>query len=128
MPPYEDDATLDNDEVLWRRVPNQWVKFDDNLNYFRPSSQAFQDSRDGTPMSVFIAAECGGVEDALAEHDAFLLVSFSVGEVRELGLGVTRDPKPGAPAHALVFGKKTGSVRSSLAKGCEWVVGPEDIE
>jgi hypothetical protein len=28
------------------------------------------------------------------------------------------------PAHALVFGKKTKSIRTKMAKQCEWVIPP----
>jgi hypothetical protein len=125
---YRDDLTIPAGSMLWRRIPPEWVIHDENLGRKRPSSQAFQDDRDGNPMSVFLAdlmVELGrGPEEALAGHEGYALVSFSVGLARECNQGVAREPTLTEPAHAVVFGKKTGSVRNRFARECDWVVPP----
>jgi hypothetical protein len=60
----------------------------------------------------------------LVGYDGFSLVAISAGLVRSKQQGVMRDPLPEEPAHALVFGNKTDSVRRTLAKGSKWIIGP----
>lgn len=130
MSDFQDDDAIPDDAILWRRVPPYWVTYDENLGRERPSSQAFQDHRDGSPMSVFLADDCNGPDEALEGNEGFLLVEFTAGDVRGLDprQGVVRDPLPDQPAHAHVCGRKTGSVKSTLAKDlATWVVGPDDI-
>lgn len=122
--PYQDDLTISDDTTLWRRIPPAWVVYDENQGRSRPSSQAFQDDRNEEPMSVYLADECDGHDEALAGHEGFFLVSVTAEQVRSLGQGIARDPLPDAPSHCLVFGKKTKKVRSSLAKRADWVVAP----
>jgi hypothetical protein len=121
---YEDDPTIPNNADLWRRIhPNQII-YDDNQGRTRPSSAAFTDSTNGSPMSVVIAAECDGPDRVLAGYERYGLASFKARVAREFGLGIARDPLPDQPAHALVFGLKSRKVQSQLAKGAEWFVLP----
>ena len=78
-------------------------------------------------MSVFLADECNGHDEALAGPEGFFLVSVTAGQVRSLRQGIARDPLADAPSHCLVFGKKTRRVRSSLAKLADWVVAPHRV-
>lgn len=125
---YEDDLSiLDNDE-LWRRILPRWIIFDKNLGRMRLTSQAFQDPRDGTPMSVLLADDLlksGGTPDtALSGHAGYALASVTAGLCRERSQKVARAPTFEEPAHGVVVGKKTGSVRSRLAQEARWVVPP----
>lgn len=131
MTEFQDDDSIPDDAVLWRRIPPSpgWVTYDDNLGYKRPSSGAFDDHPNGSPMSVLIADECEGPEEALEGNEGFYLVEFTAGDVRALEppQGVVPAPRPDQPAHAHVCGRKTYSVRSTLAKElADWVVGPEE--
>jgi hypothetical protein len=123
-----DDTSISNEAKLWRRIPHWHFIFDANLGRVRPTSAAFDDDEDGSPMSVVLAdvvLESGrGPEHILAGHDRFALAAITAGLARSKKQGVARDPEPDEPAHALVFGKKTGSVTRALAKGAEWVVSP----
>jgi hypothetical protein len=123
---YEDDPTIPDNADLWRRIhPNQ-TTYDDNQGRIRPSSAAFTDSSNGSPMSVVIAAECDGPTRVLAGYERYGLASFKARVARESGLGIVRDPLPDQPAHAFVFGPKSKKVQSKLAKATEWVVLPPD--
>lgn len=123
-----DGSLLTDDDMLWRRVPPQWIIFDKNLDCLRPSSAAFQDHPNGSAMSVGIEsiARQHGREptDVLAGHDGFALVGFGVGCVRSLGQVVRHVPLPGQPEHGEVEGKKTGSVKKRLSAASNWVVAP----
>jgi len=124
---YRDDPTISNEAELLRRIPRWHIVSDDNTNERRPSSAAFDNDKDG-PMSVTLADELkrGGrsLESALAGHTGFALASITAGLVRECQQGIVRDPTPDEPAHALVFGKKTGSVRKKLSRSARWVIPP----
>ena len=96
----------------------------------RPASAAFDDSSDGSPMSVVLeskAIELGrGPNDVLLGHAGFGLVRFQAGIARACGQGIARDPTPDEPAHAVVFGKKPKSVQRKIRSASEWVVLPEE--
>lgn len=129
---YEDDLTIGDEEPLWRRVPpiaDTQVIFDPNLGRWRPSSAAFNDSSDGTPMSVTLGGDAthAGVtpESYLTNFSGFCLVTLSAGFVREIGQAVSRFPTKQDPHHAFVAGNKSGSVKNKMAKSATWVVFSE---
>jgi hypothetical protein len=121
---YTDDPTISDDADLWRRIHPTHIISDPNLGRVRPTSAAFMDLSNGSPMSVVIAAESDGPEHILAGYEGYGLASFKARVAREFGLGIVRNPLYNQPAHALVFGAKSGKVRSQLAKAVEWVVLP----
>lgn len=125
---YVDDRSIGNEAPLWRRIAPDQVIYDDNLGRHRPTSDAFQNHRNGSPMSVVLGQEVldadRTAESVLTGHDGFGLVSFAAGLAREKKQGVMRKPLPEEPAHAEVFGEKPKSVQRALAKGSEWIVPP----
>jgi len=123
-PEYTNDPTiLDNDE-LWRRVFPGWWIWDENLDRVRPTSQVFQNSKGSSAMSVFLANEIGDPVNVLEGYPDYVLASITADLARQCRQGVARDTNPEKPAHALVFGKKTGSVKDQFANGATWVVPP----
>jgi hypothetical protein len=123
-----DDPSITDEAHLWRRVPPRHVIFDANLGRVRPSKAAFDDDEDGSPMSVVLAdlvlGSGRGPQHVLTGHNRFALAAITARLARSKKQGVARDPQPDEPAHGLVFGKKTDSIRRALAKGSEWVVEP----
>ena len=130
MDDYADDPTILDEDGLWRRIPPRHLIFDENLRCVRPTSAAFEDHPNGTPMSVLlektILREGRGPEDAVQRHEGFSLGAITAGLARECRQRVARDPLPDEPAHALVCGKKTKGVRRTFAKQVEWVIPPPD--
>lgn len=129
MGSYDDDPTILDEDTLWRRIPHWHFVVDENIGGVRPSSAAFADDAEtGDPMSVVLGDEVLEAhrrpEDILAGLEGFAMVAFSTGFARSQKQAVARDPTPSEPAHALVVGKKTGSVRKAFAKNCEWVIPP----
>ena len=122
----DDDATILGDEILWRRVPPWHVVPDQNRAGRSVSSAAFDDDTDGSPMSVILATGAAGPEAVLAGHEGFGLAGFRVSLVRDLGLGVRRDPTESEAAHAVVVGRKSHGVRKRLRAGSHWVLRPAD--
>jgi hypothetical protein len=126
MAPQVDDPTIEDDAPLWRRVPPHHFVLDEQSGSVRPSSAAFEDHPDGSPMSVLLGAESAGPDSVLAGHPDFALASITAGLARECGQLVVRDPLPMEPAHALVIGRKTKGVRKRMAVAASWVVAPPD--
>ena len=129
MHEYADDPTIGDDEELWRRIPPLWVIHDDTRGGWRPTSQAFHDHPDGSPMSVFLASVMLAAQrpptDAIHghEHKDFHLASISAGFARSLDQLVVRDPQEDEPAHGSVVGQKKKACRK-LAKAATWVIPP----
>ena len=123
-----DDTTIANKSHLWRRIHPKWVVWDQNVREKRVTSAAFQDSVDGSPMSVLLAdvvRETGrNAGHILAGFDEYALARITAGHARDCCQGVSRAPLPDELAHAHVFGRKTGSVRGYLRRHAEWVIPP----
>lgn len=114
-----DDPTIGDDEVIWRRIPLEWVVEDKNLNRKRPTSQCFR--QDG-PVSVYIASEAQSAQAVMQQGKEPFLAALTVGFVRQLGLGIIRDLSSGGPGHALLHGP-TNHRRNcqQMAKTATWV-------
>jgi len=123
---YVDDSSISDEDELWRRIPpQQWV--DCPGESCRPSSAAFEDSPDGSPLSVHVG-RLTSVNTVLSEiHEGFAIAAFRAGLARECSFIVVSDPMPEDPSHALVVGNKSTPKRKRLVKGCWWVrrPGPE---
>jgi hypothetical protein len=125
---YTDDPTILDDDNLWRRIPPCHFIQDDNVGGVRPSSAAFDDHPNGSPMSVVlesVAVQFGrGPMHVLAGHVGYALASVTAGLARQYQQGVAREPLADEPAHAVVFGNKTKRIKRELAKGSRWVTAP----
>jgi hypothetical protein len=126
--PYVDDATIPDAADLWRRLIPDWIIPDSNTGGVRISSAAFDDSRDGTPMSVLLADVVAKThrtpEQVLADFKGYGLAAITAGAVRGHKQGVMPTPKPDEPAHASVFGPKTGSTKKGMAKAARLLIAP----
>ena len=126
--PFVDDLTITNDDQLLRRISPQWFVPDYNEGRWRPSSASFEDSPDNTPMSVHLVSvlEAAGIPSAsvLHGHEGYGLVQFAASMARQLAQLLVRDPQPNEPAHVLVVGNKSRSIRRQFAMSAVWVVEP----
>lgn len=123
---YSDDLTILNEDNLWRRIHPKWWNYDENLGKVRLTSEAFQDPKHGSPMSVLLAKEQSNPQAYLEKFKGidYTLASITAGLAREYCQGVAREPKLDEPAHAVVFGKKTRRIRRRFAAEAEWVIPP----
>jgi len=128
----EDDATIPDNSDLWRRIHPDWIVYDENIKSWRLSSQAFNDDPEGGPMSVVLAPEVlasrRSAADILARFTGYSLAAVTAALARELNQGVKRDPVPDEPAHAVVVGKKTSSVRKTFSRKARWEIPPAEIQ
>ena len=132
--PQDDSVTIPNSTRLFRRINPCWMVYDKNRRERRPTYQNFQDSPDGTPMSVF--AENVAVEQGEEPADflsglwsLWLLAALPASWMRECGQKVyldakNQEPDDFHPSHAAVDGPKPNKIRSKLGERYEWVVPP----
>jgi len=125
-----DDTTIKDDEDLWRRIHPNWIVMDENAGARRVSSAAFDDSLDGTPLSVLLEKVVietdRTAEDVMASYPRYPLASITAETARANQQGVAQTPQKDEPAHASVFGPKTKSIKRAIAKCARWVTGFED--
>ena len=125
---WTDDPSILPGDTLWRRIPGWHFVWDANRNSVRASSAAFDNDPDGSPMSVQLAevlAQHGLNEgDVLHGHRGFAIARFPAEAARHCGQGIARDPQPGEPAHAVVFGEKSERTRKKLGKASQWQTEP----
>lgn len=76
-------------------------------------------------MSIYIefihTANNLTVGDILQEFPKFKIASFSAKLARELAQKIVKDPIEGAPAHGLVVGKKTKSIKRQFSQNSVWI-------
>lgn len=122
--PYKDDPTIPDHAELWRRIPPRHFFLDENEGRWRPSSAAFDDVEMSVALAEVVVTASGGPETVLAGHPGYALAALSAGRARECDQAVARDPLPDEPAHAIVYGRKSKSIRVRFARECVWVVPP----
>lgn len=125
---FPDELAIRDEVRLLRRIPPWHFVHDENEGRYRPSSAAFNDGRDGDPMSVYradvIQAESDRPERVMVGHGGFGLVSILAGAVRRRNQTVHPDPLPDESAHANVCGPKTRATRGHFVRCSEWIVEP----
>jgi len=125
---YADDPTIANEAELFRRISPRHFVPDENSGGLRPSSAAFSDHPNGSPMSVVLADVLAATgrhpDDLLARYGGFALAMITAGLARECQQGVAREPLGDEPAHGVVFGRKTRPVMRRLATRAHWAIAP----
>lgn len=121
MPESEDDLSIPNDEVLWRRIWPDWISWSDSgSSTTRPKSVAFQDRLEGK-VSVSIAREttASRLLRCYPEHS---LAAISASVPRKLGYFIVRRPTKEDPAHAVIFPSPTKANARRIAEQARWTV------
>lgn len=125
---FPDDLAIGDEVGLLRRIPKWHFVWDGNDGSIRPSSAAFEDDRDGAPMSVYrtdiITAEDDSVDRVMKGHAGFALVSITAGSVRRKAQTVHPEPLPEEASHAVVCGPKKKGTRRWFVRHCRWVIRP----
>jgi hypothetical protein len=103
-----DDRQFRSDDLFYRYIH---PKLADEQGW--PNSGAFDDDE----LSVDWA-RLTSLDQALAARPGHGVVGITKAVCDELGLVVRRDPLPGNPAHCLILGRKTGSIRRRLKERC----------
>ena len=140
---FVDDPTILDSEVLYRMVNAQTVRWQDGAA-IRVQTNAFRDQSPqravsmgyrAVAVSVFLGSVMSenGIEPAHLIQDprwqgGYGVASITAEQVRNEGQGIVRDPKPGSPAHGLVFTKsgpkKTMGQSKALARNSLLIIPP----
>lgn len=127
--PADDPSILDADP-LWRRIHHSWL-VPDGAGGRRLSSAAFDNSSDGSGMSVTLAREAreAGVTPAreLAPFPGLGLAELSAGVCRVHDQWLEREPVEQNLFHALVNGAKPKRVQKALARAAQLVIEPRSV-
>ncbi len=115
----DDDLTVGDDEVLYRRVFPKADALQPKANgEYRPSSGALRSGQG--PLSVDLASLSTPEETRCRDLTRpFHVAAISVRAAREVGCRVVRDPLSDNPAHCLLYGTsddENGSIGQGLAK------------
>lgn len=122
---FEDDPTIVDDDVLFRRIPPVWLTPGEGGRK-RISSAAYKDFELSILVEALMTAARRPPNDALHDYPDACLVSIMAGFARQHGQKVLKDnAPPHDPAHGLVVGKKTGSVSKAFARASRWVIPTE---
>lgn len=122
--PSLDDASISDAAELWRRIVPIWWVPDEKTGGRRLSSQAFENSRDGSGTSVVLCAE-SSEEEVLRGHDGYGLAMLTAGSARAAEQGVRRVPIDGVRGHAQIEGdKRRPRIKKMLVSACTIVVEP----
>ena len=135
MPQKDDPARIPDETRLFRRINPAQIAYDTDKNEHRPTSQNFQDSKDGTPMSVFAEnvaqANNEAPEDFLqGQWAGFYLAAVTAGWTRQCGQDVyldteNQDEGDKFHSHCAVRGdKRKQKLRAKLAEQYEWIIPP----
>ena len=128
MEGYPDSPEIAADAQIWRRVPLFPHLITNAEGIERPSSAAFADSSDGSPMSVAISTIVRDPWRLVEGQDIpCAVVGFTAGLARGLGLRVCLDTSGEEyEGHAYLAGPKPKSAKKSLATGSTWVISPSE--
>ena len=129
---FEDNRKdIRDDFHLWRRIPQkQIVPLMDNKGIYRVSSGAFQNTSGTKSMSVSIANLVKVTPEIYLSKfpEAVAIVSITAGQVRECNQGVIHTPQDDDNAHGEVIGEKPKSFKKKMARICEWVIKPINLD
>jgi hypothetical protein len=119
MPDDQDDPSITNDAILWRRISPLWVHWGDGTTP-RPQSVAFRDRVTGK-VSVSLAAETTILKLLRCYPDQNVAV-IGARVVRDAGCILVRKPTRFDPAHAIFYPSPTQAKSQGIAKSASWVV------
>jgi len=131
---YKDDASIRDDERLFRRVHLSQLVKDEDTGLARVSSGVFKDKELSVNIESALAETGRSAEGCLQNYRAHKLISITAGNSRQFDQVVCRDPLPEDQSHGLVYGSKNSSnVRNGLRTASVWVIPPaqplyEEIE
>ena len=115
----EDDPAIPGDELVVRRVAQDGYTFDHNIGRTRPTGNAYlQDGREGQ-TSVHRLSKTTAAEVHALGQEPYLAV-IQVQELRDEGLGIVFDPKPGEPGHSNITGHKGANLLRRIARKAWW--------
>jgi hypothetical protein len=134
LPVHQDDASILDDERLFRRVHLSQLVKDDDTGLARVSSGVFKNKELSVNIESILVKTGSSPGECLHNYRVHKLISIKAGSARRLSQAVCRDPLPDDPSHGLVYGSKNSkSIHDGLRAAAMWEIPPtappfEDIE
>lgn len=107
-----------DDDLLYRRIIKDWIKVDGSI-----SSAAFNDPLLSVDLSTLTTPDVTKKRGNNPDH-VYGVSQFYVRVARSKNQIVYHDPKIGNYAHSIVEGKKSRSMKRTLAKACQIIINP----
>ncbi len=111
--------TIYDEDELYRRVNEQWIKEDGVI-----SSAAFQNTSNTDEMSVDLA-RLTNIEKTSLNNSKYGVASLKTIDVRKLDQEVFHSPEQDNYAHSTVKGNKNTRIKKALAKLATPIYYPE---
>jgi hypothetical protein len=123
---YQDNASIRDEDRLFRRVHITQLVRDDDTGLTRVSSGVFKDRELSINVESVLQDAGLSAEACLQNHSAHKLVSIAAGGARTLGQAICHDPLPADLSHGLVYGAKNSrSIHDGLRSAASWVIPPD---
>jgi hypothetical protein len=120
---YQDDASIQDDERLFRRVHITQLVRDDDTGLVRVSSGVFKDKELSINIESVLARTGSSAEACLQKYKAHKLVSITAENGRNFGQAICHDPLTNDPSHGLVYGSKSArNIHDGLRAVAVWVI------
>ena len=124
-----DDDSIQNNDALYRRIPNVQIVYNENLGESRPTSKAFQNESNQNAMSVSHAIKLvnngRSPADLISKYPDSCLASITAGLARKYNQIVYFDEIDEDISHTHIEGNKSKSCRRAFAKISLWVIPPD---
>ena len=124
-----DDDSIQNNDDLYRRIPDVQIVFNENLGESQPTSKAFQNESNQNAMSVSHAIKLmnngKSPSDLISNYRDCCLASITAGLAREYEQIIHFDETDEDISHTHIEGKKSKSCRRAFAKNSLWVIPPD---
>ena len=111
--------TVNDNEIVMRRVARTGVTRDEDQGSIRPSSDAFLQGGPEGNVSVYLASETTP-ERITREFPGTYVALVEVSAIRAQGLEVEREPVEHDPGHCNITGRKTAAKRRAIARSARW--------
>jgi hypothetical protein len=131
----DDPVTIPDGTRLFRRIDPNKIVYDKDRKEWQPTSQNFQNSKDGT-MSVFaenvaIAHKETPTDFLRGRWSVWYLAAVPAAWMRKHDQKVyldqdNQDPEDEHASHAAVDGPKDAKMRPKLAEKYEWIMPPRN--
>jgi hypothetical protein len=116
----QDDPSIPSEEDLYRNVLDTCLIREQVSGRFRLTSDTFRDRSEEISVNLSsLVTPAQSLSLGIPRHLG--VVAITAGEARQLGQIVAKDPIPENPAHALICGHQTRSIRKQMAETARWV-------
>jgi hypothetical protein len=121
---FEDNASIRDDEILFRRIHLLHLVLDEDTGLARISSGAFKQREMSVNLESVLRLAGKGPGACLIGYSNQRLSSIKAGAARSCNQAICHDPLPDELSHGLVYGNKNGRIPDRLRALAAWALPP----